>query len=131
MFGERYAGFTVKHFHEHLVRSHGFRWGYGVRIGKPGQGLALAPEPRHHARIAGQAGVQDLERHGRAALRAPAVDRPEPAGGDALLDQESIIEPGSEQRIGPAGAASAVGGACFERMRHRPRRNGRTPQSYS
>jgi hypothetical protein len=25
---ERYAGFTAKHFHEHLVREHGFRWGY-------------------------------------------------------------------------------------------------------
>ena len=24
----RYEGFTVKHFHEHLVRDHGFRWGY-------------------------------------------------------------------------------------------------------
>jgi hypothetical protein len=25
---ERYQGFTVKHFHEHLVRDHGFGWGY-------------------------------------------------------------------------------------------------------
>jgi transposase len=24
----RYAGFTAKHFHEHLVRDHGFAWGY-------------------------------------------------------------------------------------------------------
>ena len=24
----RYSGFTAKHFHEHLVRDHGFRWGY-------------------------------------------------------------------------------------------------------
>lgn len=24
----RYAGFTAKHFHEHLVREHGFKWGY-------------------------------------------------------------------------------------------------------
>ena len=28
LFRERYAGFTVKHFHEHLRRSHGFTWGY-------------------------------------------------------------------------------------------------------
>src|SRR4051812_17627935 len=28
LFRERYAGFTVKHFHEHLRRSHGFAWGY-------------------------------------------------------------------------------------------------------
>src|SRR3990170_7997879 len=25
LYRERYAGFTAKHFHEHLVKSHGFR----------------------------------------------------------------------------------------------------------
>ena len=28
LYRERYQGFTVKHFHEHLVRDYGFRWGY-------------------------------------------------------------------------------------------------------
>lgn len=28
LYREVYAGFTAKHFHEHLVRDHGFRWGY-------------------------------------------------------------------------------------------------------
>jgi transposase len=28
LYRERYRGFTAKHFHEHLVRDHGFRWGY-------------------------------------------------------------------------------------------------------
>src|SRR5271154_2824198 len=28
LYRERYQGFTVKHFHEHLVKDHGFRWGY-------------------------------------------------------------------------------------------------------
>jgi transposase len=28
LYRERYPGFTVKHFHEHLVRDHGFGWGY-------------------------------------------------------------------------------------------------------
>ena len=28
LYRTRYAGFTAKHFHEHLVRDHGFRWGY-------------------------------------------------------------------------------------------------------
>lgn len=28
LYRERYDGFTAKHFHEHLVRDHGFRWGY-------------------------------------------------------------------------------------------------------
>jgi transposase len=28
LYREIYSGFTAKHFHEHLVRDHGFRWGY-------------------------------------------------------------------------------------------------------
>jgi transposase len=28
LYRERYSGFTVKHFHEHLVKDHGFGWGY-------------------------------------------------------------------------------------------------------
>ena len=28
LYRERYQGFTVKHFHEHLVKDHGFGWGY-------------------------------------------------------------------------------------------------------
>ena len=27
-FRQRYSDFTAKHFHEHLVRTHGPRWGY-------------------------------------------------------------------------------------------------------
>ena len=28
LYRERYSGFTVKHFQEHLVKDHGFGWGY-------------------------------------------------------------------------------------------------------
>ena len=28
LYRQRYAGFTAKHFHEHLVKDHRFRWGY-------------------------------------------------------------------------------------------------------
>lgn len=28
LYDERYRGWNVRHFHEHLVRDHGFRWGY-------------------------------------------------------------------------------------------------------
>jgi transposase len=28
LYRTRYAGFTAKHFHEHLIRDHGFNWGY-------------------------------------------------------------------------------------------------------
>ena len=28
LYRTRYAGFTAKHFHEHLIRDHGFSWGY-------------------------------------------------------------------------------------------------------
>ena len=28
LYRERYQGFTVKHFHEHLIKDYGFGWGY-------------------------------------------------------------------------------------------------------
>ncbi len=28
LYRERYQGFTVKHFHEHLIKDHGFGWSY-------------------------------------------------------------------------------------------------------
>ena len=28
LYKTRYAGFTAKHFHEHLARDRGFKWGY-------------------------------------------------------------------------------------------------------
>jgi transposase len=28
LYRTRFSGFTAKHFHEHLIRDHGFRWGY-------------------------------------------------------------------------------------------------------
>src|SRR4051812_3960117 len=28
LYRTRYSGFSAKHFHEHLVRDHGFNWGY-------------------------------------------------------------------------------------------------------
>jgi transposase len=49
LYRERYAGFTAKHFHEHLVEDHGFRWGYSWTKGfLHGQGL-LQPAPRRGA----------------------------------------------------------------------------------
>ena len=47
----RYAGWNVKHFHEHLVRDHGFRWGLYLdqnaaayrRVGGTGQATRGAP----------------------------------------------------------------------------------------
>lgn len=49
LYRERYAGFTAKHFHEHLVQSHGFRWGYSwTRTYLQSRGL-LAKAPRRGA----------------------------------------------------------------------------------
>ena len=49
LYQERYAGFTVKHFHEHLVRDHGFRWGYTwTKTFLHGRGL-VAPALRRGA----------------------------------------------------------------------------------
>jgi transposase len=49
LYRERYAGFTAKHFHEHLLREHGFRWGYTwTKTYLQGRGL-LAKAPRRGA----------------------------------------------------------------------------------
>ena len=49
LYRERYQGFTAKHFHEHLVADHGFRWGYTwTKTFLHGRGL-LRPAPRRGA----------------------------------------------------------------------------------
>jgi transposase len=49
LYRERYAGFTAKHFHEHLVERHGFRWGYTwTKTYLQSRGL-LAKAPRRGA----------------------------------------------------------------------------------
>jgi transposase len=47
LYRTRYSGFTAKHFHEHLVRDHGFSWGYTwTKTFLHGQGLLLAAPRR-------------------------------------------------------------------------------------
>src|SRR5487761_1410405 len=49
LYRTRYSGFTAQHFHEHLVRDHGFRWGYTwTKTFLHGQGL-LRAAPRRGA----------------------------------------------------------------------------------
>ena len=61
LYRERYQGFTVKHFHEHLVKDHGFGWGYTWTklhlqwMGVVGEGAAQGGAPQE-ARAAAAAG---------------------------------------------------------------------------
>lgn len=78
LYRERYSGWNVKHFHEHLVRDHGFAWGYtwtktqlhaaGLvarakrrgahrrkRPRKPCEGMMLHQDGSRHAWLEGQA----------------------------------------------------------------------------
>jgi transposase len=49
LYRTRYLGFTAKHFHEHLVRDHGFGWGYTwTKMFLHGEGL-LRAAPRRGA----------------------------------------------------------------------------------
>jgi len=49
LYRTRYAGFTAKHFHEHLVKDHGFRWGYSwTKTFLHGRSL-VRPAPRRGA----------------------------------------------------------------------------------
>lgn len=71
LYRERFQGFTAKHFHEHLVRDHGFRWGYTwTKAFLHGRGLlAAAPRRGAHRRrrprrpMAGMMLHQDASRH--------------------------------------------------------------------
>ncbi|HEX3413459.1 MAG TPA: ISNCY family transposase, partial [Stellaceae bacterium] len=80
LYGSAYRGWNVKHFHEHLVRDHGFRWGYtwvkaqlhtaGLveraqrrgahrrkRERKPFEGMMLHQDGSRAAWLGGQAGL--------------------------------------------------------------------------
>jgi transposase len=60
LYRERYQGFTAKHFHEHLVRDHGFGWGYTwTKSYLQGRGL-LAKAPRRGRTGAGVRAVRSL-----------------------------------------------------------------------
>ena len=52
LYRERYQGFTVKHFHEHLVKDHGFGWSYTwTKLHLQWSGLvAKAPHKGAHRR---------------------------------------------------------------------------------
>jgi len=71
LYRERYAGFTAKHFHEHLVGRHGFRWGYtwtktylqarGLLAKAPRRGAHRRKRPRRP--MVGMMLHQDASRH--------------------------------------------------------------------
>ena len=71
LYRERYEGFTARHFHEHLVRDHGFRWGYTwTKTFLHGRGLAMPAARRGaHRRkrprrpMAGMMLHQDASKH--------------------------------------------------------------------
>ena len=52
LYRQRYAGFRAKHFHEHLVRDHGFAWGYTwTKLFLQSRGLLMkAPRKGAHRR---------------------------------------------------------------------------------
>jgi transposase len=71
LYRERYAGFTAKHFHEHLVQGHGFGWGYtwtktylqsrGLLAKAPRRGAHRRKRPRRP--MVGMMLHQDASRH--------------------------------------------------------------------
>src|SRR5215471_4561587 len=65
LYRERYRGFTVKHFHEHLVRDHGFGWGYTwLKLHLQWAGLApKAPRKGAHRRKRERRPLQGMMLH--------------------------------------------------------------------
>src|ERR1700675_1614789 len=81
LYRERYQGFTVKHFHEHLVKDHGFGWGYTWTklhlqwMGVVGKGPGKGPHggKRERRPLPGMMLHQDGSRHAWLSGR-PALD---------------------------------------------------------
>ena len=79
LYRERYQGFTVKHFHEHLVKDHGFGWGYTwLKLHLQWKGVVgKAPRKGAHRRkrerrpLPGMMLHQDGSRHGWLAGQPP------------------------------------------------------------
>ena len=79
LYRERYAGFTAKHFHEHLVGDHGFGWGYtwtksylqnrGLLAKAPRRGAHRRQRPRRP--MIGMMLHQDASRHAWLEGRGP------------------------------------------------------------
>jgi hypothetical protein len=80
---ERYQGFTVKHFHENLVKDHGFGWGYTwtkLHLQWTGVVAASAPLPQVHTYLPGV-----TPRLAEVALsRAWPIDLPQPAASSSV-----------------------------------------------
>ena len=78
LYKERYAGFTAKHFHEHLVRDHGFRWGYTwTRTYLQSRGLlGRAPRRGAHRRKRPRRPLVGMMLHQDGSPHAWLADRP-------------------------------------------------------
>ena len=96
LYRDRYKGFTAKHFHEHLVKDHGFRWGYtwtktflhskGLLEKAERRGAHRRKRPRRS--LPGMMLHQDGSRHAWLAGQ-PALDL------IVTLDADSFLETGS------------------------------------
>ena len=79
LYRTRYSGFTARHFHEHLVRDHGFSWGYtwtkaflqskGLLARAPRRGAHRRKRPRRP--LPGMMLHQDGSRHAWLVGQAP------------------------------------------------------------
>jgi transposase len=79
LYAEMYAGFTVKHFHEHLQDRHGYRLGYTVtRLALQGAGLvARAARRGAHRRKRPRRPLPGMLLHQDAARHAWLKGRPD------------------------------------------------------
>jgi transposase len=127
LYRERYQGFTVKHFHEHLIKDHGFGWGYTwTKLHLQWTGLApKAPRKGAHRRkrerrpLPGMMLHQDGSRH--AWLEGePALDLIV-----TLDDATGTIY--SAFLVEEEGTASTFRGVARRRWPVKPGRDGKAP----
>ncbi len=81
LYREAYRGWNVKHFHEHLVRDHGFRWGY-TWVKTQLHTAGLVERAQAARRASAQARAQAVRGHDAAPGRLAGGL----AGGQPMLD---------------------------------------------
>ena len=114
---ERYPGFTVKHLYEHLVKDHGFGWGYTwLKLHLQWAGLApKAPRKGAHRRKRERRPLPDMMLHQKKKKNKIDGSRHEWLEGQAPLDLIVTLDD----------ATGAIYSAFLSRRKARPRPSGR------
>ena len=115
LYRERYQGFTVKHFHEHLIKDHGFGWGYTwLKLHLQWAGVVpKAPRKGAHRRKRERRPTSPrTTRHGE-------IDRGSPTQVAGARGTSSMVPAASDATMRKAGSRTSQSSAPLNSARRR------------